>query len=285
MKQIVVISGKGGTGKSTVVASLAFIAKNKIIVDCDVDAPNLHMLVQKERNVDTEEYYGANRANINLEACIECGICKDSCPFGAINEHCEIISVKCEGCGVCKLKCPVGAIDLKPVKTGDIFVDETSEGIFCHAFLDIGAEGSGKLVSRVRKKARENHSNENWTLIDGSPGTGCAVIASLTGTDMAVVVSEPTKTGLSDLERILALVKHFNILGVVCINKHDLNPEITGQIEKYCEKQKVAIIGRISFEPRVVDALRELKTPARAGLKEIGYEMENIWKKIECIIG
>jgi len=280
MKHIVFISGKGGTGKSTVVAELSLLVKDKMLADCDVDAPNLHLLVKGDRLV-TSDYYGASCAKIDAELCIGCGLCWATCRFGAIDERLNVLSMKCEGCGACELVCPNGAITLAEVKTGETYVDATDRGTFSHAQLDPGAEGSGKLVTEVRKNLSSfccNH--EQWALIDGSPGTGCQVISSITGADAVVAVCEPTLSGRSDLERVLGVSHHFGIPAYVCINKCDLNPEVAEQIEEFCREKEYPVIGRIPFEPGIIDALRQLKTPMEAGLTSVSEEIASMWDSL-----
>lgn len=280
MKQIVFISGKGGTGKSTLVASLSILVKDKVIADCDVDAPNLHILLNGEV-IKKEDYFGAKEAIIDSSKCVKCGLCKETCRFNAIGQDINIIPMKCEGCGACALVCPQEAIYLEEVKTGETYVSNTSRGTFTHALLDIGAEASGKLVTEVRKKMYNNMKDEEWVLIDGSPGIGCSVIASITGTDAVVVVSEPTKTGKSDMERILAVAKHFGIPAFVCINKYDLNLEITSEIEEFCKNNKYPVIGKIPFDPAIVKALQEFKTPIEAGNHSITNEITGLWARLK----
>ncbi|WP_010243385.1 ATP-binding protein [Acetivibrio cellulolyticus] len=279
MKHIVFISGKGGTGKSTLVSSLSIIVQNKMIADCDVDAPNMHILLKGEVQ-EKMDYFGAKEAVIDPDLCIKCGICKDTCRFDSINDEFKMIPMKCEGCGACVLACPQKAIHLEEVKTGELYISKTSRGTFSHALLDIGAEGSGKLVTEVRKNIRNVQKDEDWVLIDGSPGIGCVVIASITGADAVVAVSEPTKSGQSDLERVLGVAKHFGIPAFVCINKYDLNSEVTSEIEAYCEKEGVPVIGKIPFDPSIVKALRNFKTPIEDGNENVSNEIENIWKRI-----
>ena len=280
MKQIVFISGKGGTGKSTVVASLSLIVQRKILADCDVDAPNLHMLVQGVQ-LQKEDYYGAEQAVINSADCISCGICRKICRFHAISEDNQIIPVKCEGCGACVLVCPMKAISLQEVKTGETYVDSTQRGTFSHALLDIGAEGSGKLVSEVKENLFAFVNDESWALIDGSPGIGCPVIASITGADAVVAVCEPTKSGQSDLERVLGVARHFGIPAFVCVNKYDLNLRITAEIEELCKKCGLSVIGKIPFEPAIVKALQSLQTPVEAGIQNVAEEIENMWERLK----
>lgn len=279
MKQVVFISGKGGTGKSTIVASLNQLVKNKMLADCDVDAPNLHLLLS-ERVLEKNEYKGAQIAVIDEDVCIKCGICRSICRFDAIDEEIKVNLFKCEGCGTCTMMCPVDAIHLEKVVTGNTYVSETDKGTFSHALLDIGAEGSGKLVTEVRKNTKKYEKDEEWLLIDGSPGIGCVVIASITGADAVVIVTEPTKSGISDLQRVHAVAKHFEIPALVCINKHDLNLRASSEIESFCKEKDIPVIGKIPFTPEIVDALREFKTPVDANLKNITAEIENIWKAI-----
>ena len=279
MKQIVFISGKGGTGKSTLVSSLSILVQDKMLADCDVDAPNLHILVKGEIK-QKDDYFGAKEAVIDSSLCVKCGICKETCRFNAISDEIEIKPMKCEGCGACTLVCPQKAIHLEEVKTGETYVSDTSRGTFSHALLDIGAEGSGKLVTEVRKNINNYKKDEKWVLIDGSPGIGCVVIASITGADAVVVVSEPTKSGRSDLERVLGVARHFGIPAYVCINKYNLNPEITAEIENFCRSEEIPVIGKIPFDPSIVKALRDLKTPVEAGNNVVTKEITSIWTRV-----
>jgi len=279
MKQIAFVSGKGGTGKSTLVSSLSILVKDKMLADCDVDAPNLHILLNGDI-VKQEDYFGAKEAVIDSSVCIKCGLCKRTCRFDAISEELEVLPVKCEGCGACTLVCPAQAICLEEVKTGQTYVAKTDRGTFSHALLDIGAEGSGKLVTEVRKNIYNYKNNEKWVLIDGSPGIGCVVIASITGADAVVAVSEPTLSGLSDLKRVLSVAQHFQIPAFVCINKYDLNPEITAQIEEYCSGNDFPVIGKIPFDPTIVKALQQFKTPIEAGNEIVTEEIKKIWEQL-----
>lgn len=284
MKQIAFVSGKGGTGKSTLVSSLSILVQDKMLADCDVDAPNLHILLNGTI-LKQEDYFGAKEAVIDSSVCIKCGLCRKTCRFDAISEELEVLPMKCEGCGACMLVCPVEAIRLEEIKTGQTYVSKTQRGTFSHALLDIGAEGSGKLVTEVRKNIYNFKENEKWTLIDGSPGIGCVVIASITGSDAVVAVSEPTMSGLSDLKRVLSVAQHFQIPAFVCINKYDLNPEITAQIEEYCLNTGFSVIGKIPFEPLIVKALQQFKTPVEAGIQKVTDEIAGIWDRLTDEIG
>jgi MinD superfamily P-loop ATPase len=228
-----------------------------------------------------DDYYGAEEAIIDSAICISCGRCRQVCRFNAISEDIEVLPMKCEGCGACVLACPVDAISLTDVKTGETYVDSTERGTFSHALLDIGAEGSGKLVTEVKENLFGNINGEEWAIIDGSPGIGCSVIASITGADALVVVCEPTKSGQSDMERVLGVAQHFRIPAFVCVNKYDLNTGITAEIEAYCEKNGVPVIGRVPFEPKIVKALQSLQTPVEAGIENVANEIERLWNRLK----
>lgn len=259
MKEITVISGKGGTGKTTFTANLASLLDNIIIGDCDVDAPNLHLLLNPKNNSE-EIYKGAKLAVKNEKLCIDCGKCYQSCRFNAVTPgDFKIKNLKCEGCGVCVEVCPTGALKLKEIETGSIYEAETDYGEMVHARLIPGADTSGKLVSEVKKKASKKgkESNADWVLIDGSPGIGCPVIASLTGADMALLVTEPTLSGFADLKRVIEVVQHFNIPAGLIINKFDLNQEITDKIEEYCKNEDIELMTKIPYSRVIVESLKK----------------------------
>jgi MinD superfamily P-loop ATPase len=279
MKQIVFVSGKGGTGKSTLVASLSILVKDKMLADCDVDAPNLHLLIHGETR-KREEFFGAINAVIDRDKCNSCGLCLKRCRFGAISGDFSVLPMKCEGCGVCTIVCPEKAIALCKVKTGQLIVSGTKRGTFSHAMLNIGAEGSGKLVTEVKKNLRQLAQGEQWALIDGSPGIGCVVIASITGADAVVAVAEPTQSGKSDLKRVLSVAKHFGIPAYVCINKHDLNLVITNEIEQLCVDDGIPVIGKIPFDLTIIQALQKLKTPVERGNIIVTNAITRIWYRL-----
>jgi MinD superfamily P-loop ATPase len=256
LKQIAVVSGKGGTGKTSIVASLAALASGRAVyADCDVDAPDLHLILQP-KVIERREFFGIKRAFIDSAKCNQCGSCQDACRFMAIADF-QVNPALCEGCGVCNLVCPVGAVEMRESLAGHAYISETRFGPLVHAELFPGEEASGKLVAMVREMARILAASRNLdlVLIDGSPGIGCPVIASLTGVDLALVVTEPTITGEHDLDRILEVAKHFGITTAVCINKYDLNPAASRRIEDLCLERAVMVAGRLPYHPSVVEAM------------------------------
>jgi len=266
MKELTVISGKGGTGKTSIVGVFASLAESAVIADCDVDAADLHLILQPEV-VEEHEFRSGLVAVINPSLCNDCGDCRELCRFDAIDEQYTVDPIKCEGCGVCADNCPVEAISMVPDKAGRWFVSETRFGPMVHAKLGIGQENSGRLVSIVRSKAKEIGEARGLALgiVDGSPGIGCPVISSITGTDLVVVVTEPTQSGLHDMERVLELAKHFRVKAAVCVNKYDLNPDVAQQIERLCENKRLAFLGAIPYDSAVTEAMVAGKTVAEYG--------------------
>jgi MinD superfamily P-loop ATPase len=284
IKQIAIVSGKGGTGKTTLTAAFASLAKNKVMVDCDVDAADLHLLLQP-KIVMQEKYFGGRSPRVDLERCTQCGLCTEVCRFHAV-ENGAVDTISCEGCGFCSQVCPEKAILMEDAFSGDCFISETPYGPFVHARLGIGEENSGKLVTVVRKQATRiaEERNLNLILIDGPPGIGCPVAASLTGVNLVLAVTEPTLSGIHDLERILKLSEHFKIPSVVCINKFDINPENTHQIVSYCEKNGSTVIGKIPYEPKVVEALVNRKTVLDYPCNGVGSMVFEIWNTVEALL-
>jgi MinD superfamily P-loop ATPase len=263
MKELVVISGKGGTGKTSLAASLAVLSGRSVIADCDVDAADLHLILLPQIR-ERRDFLSGNEAVIRKKDCLDCGQCLSLCRFDAVKRKngpggkavYTIDPASCEGCGVCVRFCPQAAIDFPERLCGEWMVSDTRAGPMVHARLNIAAENSGKLVSTVRREARRIAGEENRSLIlvDGPPGIGCPVIASVTGATQVLIVTEPTVSGEHDLERVLALARHFKIPAAVCVNKWDLNGEMTERIERKAEEAGTQIAGRIRYDPSVTAA-------------------------------
>lgn len=285
MKQVAVISGKGGTGKTTLVAAFATIADGPVLADCDVDAADLHLLLHPEVR-ERREFACLRVARINPEACNGCGLCMARCRFGAITsigvKRFEVDPVLCDGCGVCAHVCQHSAVTMCEEAAGEVYVSDTACGPMVHARLYPGAEASGKLVAEVRKDARRvaAKAERDLVLIDGSPGIGCPVIASLTGVDLAVCVAEPSLSGLHDLRRVVALLDHFRVPGVAVVNKFDVNTDIAGEIEAFCEESGVELAAFIPYDTTVVEAL-VMGEPATANSNSrAAVAMERAWNLV-----
>ena len=271
IKEIVVISGKGGTGKTTITSSLIPYFQDIIIGDCDVDAPNLQILFNPQ-NSEKESFYGMKKAKLDRELCIDCGKCYEVCRFDAIENP-----KKCESCSICEYVCPVGAIKMVDNEAGEIYVSETKYGKMVHACLFPGEENSGKLVAEVRKKAKKIAQDENkkYVLLDGAPGVACNVISSLTGVKKAVIVTEPTLSGLHDLERVLELIERFRIKPYFVINKYDLSVEMANKIEEFLKDKGFEISVKVPFDKRVVNAIGRKEIPSVAEkelFQELGFD-------------
>jgi MinD superfamily P-loop ATPase len=282
MKQIVVISGKGGTGKTTLAAAFASLAKNAVFTDCDVDASDLHLLLNpeiKEKNI----FKSGFTAVVEKEKCIECGKCIEVCRFDAVKENFIIDPISCEGCYFCSLICPTQAIKMEENVSGEWFISKTRYGPMVHAKLGTGEENSGKLVSLVREKAKEVaiEKGRELIIIDGSPGIGCPVIASITGVDFAIIVTEPTIPGLHDLMRVAEVGKHFKIPLKLVVNKYDLNVEMTKKIENFCSDNEIEALGRITFDKSVINAMVEGKTIIEFDNGKASKEIIEIWGKLK----
>ncbi|HPB30486.1 MAG TPA: ATP-binding protein [Candidatus Sumerlaeota bacterium] len=289
MKEIVVISGKGGTGKTSLLASFAALSRGAVIADCDVDAADLH-LVLGPKVIRREKFYSGNEAVIRQEVCRRCGTCREVCQFGAVVLHnekegaasYEIDPFSCEGCGVCVRFCPAGAIDFPERFSGEWFVSETRYGTMVHARLGVAAENSGKLVSLVRREAREIAEKEHrdLLLVDGPPGIGCPVIATLTGATAALVVTEPTPSGHHDMMRVLELAAHFHIPAAVSVNRWDINPDMTAEIEGAACRAGATVAGRVRYDPVVTEAQRRGRTVVETG-GGAAEDIRDIWSGIE----
>jgi MinD superfamily P-loop ATPase len=286
MKQIVILSGKGGTGKTIVSASFATLAQKKVLADCDVDAANLYLLLHPEIQ-EIHKFSGGNKARLITEKCTLCGDCIDTCRFSAISEKegGEIIidRISCEGCGVCSHICPVEAIEMENSISGEWFVSRTKYGPFVHARLGIGEENSGKLVTEVRKKAKEiaEKNKMDFVFIDGPPGIGCPVIASLSGTDLALVVTDPTLSGIHDMERVVQMALHFKTQTACCINKYDINLKNSAQIKTWCKKNRVPLLGKIPFDDDVTKSMVQGIPLTEYTNNSTSKEIKNIWQKLQ----
>lgn len=280
---ISVLSGKGGTGKTTVVAALSELAEKVVKADCDVDAPNLY-LFYKGMDIEKKNFYGSKKARMKGCLCIACEICEETCKFGAIKEW-KINTLQCEGCGACTLVCPQNAISLVEEKTADTYITRTEKGMISRALMKTGSDGSGKLVTYLRKNAMRFAGDNRITLIDGSPGIGCSVIASMTDTDVVLIVTEPTKSGLEDLKRILELAGRFDTKIMICINKYDINENMTTQIEAYALENRHPIVGKIPFDTKVMQAVNSLKPITEFENSPAGSAIESMWANMKEIIG
>jgi MinD superfamily P-loop ATPase len=280
MKQIVVISGKGGTGKSVITGSFASLANNKVMADCDVDAADLHLLLHPDVK-ETHEFSGGKTAFIDERRCTECGKCQEICRFEAIDNY-VVDPISCEGCGVCFHICPEKAIKMVDNFSGKWFVSETKYGPFVHAKLGIAEENSGKLVTLVRQNAKliAEKEKKDFVIIDGPPGIGCPVIASLSGVDVALIVTEPTLSGIHDLERVVGVAHHFGVKGMVCINKYDLNLVVSQRIEEYCRHNNIELVGEIPFDVSVTEALVRGLPIVEYSDNQVAHEVKNLWERI-----
>ncbi|MCE5329532.1 ATP-binding protein [bacterium] len=287
MKQVTIISGKGGTGKTTLASSFIKLAAKQIAVDCDVDAANLYILLNPSRK-KTEKFIGGAKAEVT-GTCIKCGKCEELCRFEAISDsqdNIKIDKLKCESCGVCEYVCPTNAIKLKPEEQGEFYVSDTEICPFVHARLDPGAENSGLLVTRVRNIAEDlaYANNKDLIIIDGAPGIGCSVIASLNGVDYTIIVTEPTLSGISDFKKIFEVTKFFNIKSFVCINKFDINLKNTGDIEKFCSENNVEVLGKIPYDEKVPENLSYKKIIIDDQSSKAGGEIIKIWDKLKSYL-
>lgn len=261
MKELVILSGKGGTGKTSITSAFASLAENMVLCDADVDAADLHLILKPDFH-QTTEFKGGHEAVIDPDKCTQCGRCLEVCRFDAVKDSFEIDPIECEGCGVCVDLCPEQAIDFPEVVCGHWYISDTRLGPMVHARLGIAQENSGKLVALVRQEAKKiaNKKNLDLILTDGPPGIGCPVIASIGQATAILIVAEPTVSGFHDMERVGQLSRHFNIPAMVCINKYDLNPDQTKRIEDLAQKTHIAIAGKISFDPTFTQAMIQAKT-------------------------
>ncbi len=281
MKQIVVVSGKGGTGKTTVLASFAALAENKVLADCDVDAANLYLLLHPVQETE-EEFPGAKVAVRDTDACTRCGACERYCRFEAITVD-EVREMDCEGCGLCVLVCPQQALRLETVINGTLYVGSTHWGPMVHARLRPAAENSGRLVTRVRQAAESTALRDGYDLVllDGPPGIGCTATAALADTDLAVIVTEPSLSGIHDMHRVSDLAQHFGIPRAVIINKYDINAENTADIERYCRNNDIPVLAHLPFDEVVVEANAEQVPLVEKDNGPVASGIRTAWQEIE----
>jgi len=282
IKQLTVLSGKGGTGKTTITASFAVLAKNAVVADCDVDAPDLHLLLHPEV-IETQEFKGSKLAVIDEAKCTKCSLCREKCALDAVTEDLKIDAVACEGCGVCAIVCPAHAITLAERVSSEAYLSKTKYGFMSHAMLYAGEANSGKLVTLVRQNAKILAKRENCDLIiiDGSPGIGCPVIASISGVDADLVVTEPTMSGIHDLERVLQLLGHFHVTPFVCVNMYNINVDNTERIVGFCRENRVKVAGRVSFSPQVTEAMVNGKAIVEYLPRSVvADEIADVWKNV-----
>jgi MinD superfamily P-loop ATPase len=292
MKQLLILSGKGGTGKTTIASAFIKLADARAYADCDVDAPNLHLITGWTSQPEKKDYYGLPKAEINLKLCIECDQCRQNCRFEAItaDPHYKVDPFACEGCGVCEYVCPVEAITLIPAVAGELMLYSAAEKVFSTAQLKMGSGTSGMLVTEVKKQLKSATNAAELAIIDGSPGIGCPVIASLSGVDMVLIVAEPSLSGISDMERIINTAAKFGTKTAVCINKYDTNMKNTDKIEAFCKKQDLPFAGKIPFDSAAVKAINNGQTivdidcSAGAAVKEVFEKTMDLLFEKEIII-
>jgi MinD superfamily P-loop ATPase len=282
MKELVILSGKGGTGKTSLTAAFASLSKNSVLCDADVDAADLHLLMSPSV-LRRSDFMGGGVAVIDPEKCTQCGQCVDLCRFDAISQSFEINEIDCEGCGVCVDLCPEQAIDFPTKKCGEWFISNTRFGALVHARLGIAEDNSGKLVTLVRQEARKlaDFNQLERIITDGPPGVGCPVIASVGGASALLVVTEPTVSGVHDMQRLLELAEHFKVPGMLCINKFDLNQDITKSLENLAKEKNIPIVGKIPFDRRFTTSMVQGKTIMEYSHNgRLGLTIEQIWNDI-----
>jgi len=291
MKEMVVISGKGGTGKTSLMGCFAVLAENCVLADCDVDAPDLHLLLSPSME-KCRQFIGGKIARIKTGHCIACGKCQEICRFDAVffdgpgnglfPKTFRIDPISCEGCGVCEKFCAENAILFEDTVSGEWYISDTRCGPMVHAMLHPGEGNSGKLVTLVRKEAKKiaEQNRTELILVDGSPGIGCPVMASLTGADLILVVTEPTLSGKSDMERVFELCQHFGIPTMVCINKYDINTQVAQEIETFCSSKNIPVVGRIRYDRSFNQAQSAGKSLVEYGKNGAAREVKTMWQRI-----
>ena len=279
MKQLLILSGKGGTGKTTIASAFIKLANVRAFADCDVDAPNLHLIMNQMGEPIRSNYYGLNKARINEEQCIGCGICSQNCRFDAISEKDGVYEVDpfgCEGCSVCEALCPVKAVEMSPAIAGELMLYKKDKAAFSTAQLKMGSGTSGMLVTRVKKQMNDAADPQTeMAIIDGSPGIGCPVIASLSGVDIVLIVAEPSLSGISDMERIVKTARHFGVMMAICVNKYDTNLNNTQKIKEYAAAENIVFVGTIPFDENAGKAINrglsvvDIPCPAQQAVEKL----------------
>lgn len=285
MKQLLILSGKGGTGKTTIASAFIKLSNAKIFADCDVDAPNLHLVINHHSKVIQSDYQGMPKAKINTDICSLCGECEQHCRYGAIlcvKTKYSIDPYACEGCGVCEAVCPVDAITLEPAIAGELFL-YNDDVVFSTAQLKMGSGTSGKLVTEVKKQMRATGKEATIAIIDGSPGIGCLVIASLSGVDMVLIVTEPTVSGMSDMERIIRTAEIFKVKIAVCINKYDIHIANSKKIKEFCQNNSISFVGEIPYDPSAVTAINNGHSIVDIDCKA-GRAAKEVFENTSCIL-
>jgi len=285
MKQLLVLSGKGGTGKTTVASAFIRLSEARAFADCDVDAPNLHLVMEQRAKAEKSDYYGLPKAELNPELCTQCSLCIEHCRFDALisGREFKIDPYACEGCGVCEAICPVKAISLKPAVAGELILYRNGGKVFSTAQLKMGSGTTGMLVSEVKKQMKEAAGDTSFAIIDGSPGIGCPVIASLSGVDLVLIVTEPSVSGISDMERIIQTAANFHTSIAVCTNKHDTNLANSIRIEDYCRRNDLFFAGQIPFDPLAVKAVNSGKTIVDLDCPS-GRAVKGIYNKVMALL-
>ena len=282
MKEIVIISGKGGTGKTSIIAGFASLAEKKVLCDADVDAADLHLIMNPEIK-ERHDFESGYSAIINQDKCTECGLCRDLCKWDAISEDFVVDAIECEGCGVCYYFCPEKAIEFPLNTCGEWYLSETRFGPMAHARLGIAEENSGKLVSLIRQEGKKLAEEKHLDLLltDGPPGIGCPVIASLGGATAVLIVTEPTVSGSHDMERVAELAEFFKIPAMLCVNKFDLNPSEGKAIEAFAKQRNISVIGRVPFDPAFTRAMVQGKTIVEFDNRSEGCKaVKDIWENL-----
>jgi len=284
MKRITVISGKGGTGKTVLTASFASLARKRVLVDCDVDAADLHLLLHPHI-METHQFIYGSTVRIDSDLCVECGRCREVCRFSAIDVNYRVDSISCEGCLLCSRICPAEAIEMEENLAGEWYISDTAYGPLVHARLGIGGENSGKLVTTIKKRAQEiaQEGGYDYMIMDGPPGIGCPVFAALSGSDTAVVVTEPTLSGIHDMERVLDVAAHFGIDSHVVINKHDLHRGNAQAIVSLCKARDVSIAGYIPFSLAINEAIVQMVPPVEYCNPDVSNAIADIWNRVASL--